>query len=127
MSGQQDVYYVMFDSQPSLYDTKVYFLSRPIGEILGNEKIAINGAKLTINIDDAYQDMMKENTVFFENMGKLNYTTIGSLGKAVEPGAKLLGFDSKISLYWFKTRTLLSQSSAIAARKADQLFRLSEK
>ena len=126
MAGQKDVYYVMFDSQPRLYDTKVYLLSKPIGDILSQDKIALNSVKLTVKIDSDYTEIIKNNTVFFEDMGKLHYASVGGLGKTVEPGAKLLGFDSKLSLYWFKTKTLLSQSAAAAQRRANQLYEKAE-
>ena len=126
LSGNKDVYFVMFDAKPQLYDTKVYFLGKPIGEILSQDKIALNGAKFSVKIDSDYKKMMKNNTVFFEDMGKLNYASVGSLGKAVDPGAKLLGFDSKLSLIMFKAKTLLSQSAIVASRRANQLYQQAE-
>ena len=120
--SQKDVYYVMFDNGPHLYDNGVYLPGKAIGEIVANDRIGLGGARITIVVDPAYEELIKDNTVFYETMGKLTLGSLGSFGTPLAPGGKMLGFDSKMSLFWFKTRTVLTQSSLVAARKAEQLF-----
>jgi hypothetical protein len=125
LQKDKDVYYVMFDGAPSLYDESVYFLGKEIGKIKNKEVFAGNALKLTVSIDDAYKDMMTDNVVFYEDFGKLFYDVVDNFGNPLSPGANVLGFDSKISLAWFKTRTLLTRSSSVASKKADRLSALS--
>ena len=122
ISSQKDVYYVVFENHPNIYNTGVYLKGHEIGEIL-DQKAIPGGTKITVSIRDEYKDLMKDNVVFFLDFGKLNYKTIANFGQDIEPGASILGFHSKMAVYWFKTRTLLTQSSAAAARKANQLAR----
>jgi hypothetical protein len=126
VTGTKDVYYVMFPSQPTLHDAKVYYVNKPMGEILQKEKIAFNNTKLTLFIEKDFRDMIKDNTIFYEDGGRLYHGSLGNFGKVVPPHAKLLGFDSKGALYWFKTKTLLSRSPMAARRLAEQLFRRGE-
>ena len=120
MSAQKDVYHVMFEKYPNIYDSGVYLNGRQIGEIL--EKKNISGkTEITIFIQDEYRELMKDNAVFFVDFGRLNFKAISNFGKSLEPGESVLGFNSKLSVLWFKTKSLLTPSSKAAARKAKML------
>ena len=77
VSTQKDVYHVMFESRPNIYDTGVYLNGREIGEILEKESIS-GGSRLTISIRDEYEGLMKDNVVFFLDFGRLSYNTISN-------------------------------------------------
>ncbi len=119
--AKKDVYYVVFDGTPVIYDENVYCFGKKIGTILNKERLSGNTMKLTVSIDDAYKNMMKDNVVFFEDFGRLFYDVVDNFGRPLSPGANILGFDSKISLAWFKARTLLTRSSFAASKRANQL------
>ena len=121
LSTEKDVYHVVFDGYPDIYDAGVYYRGNDIGEIVKREGLA-QGTKITVSIKNEYRDLMTDNTVFYEKYGKLNYSTISNFGKTLEPGTGILGFTSPMALYWFKTRTLLTQPALAAGRKANQLL-----
>lgn len=119
--AKKDVFYVVFAGAPAIFDDNVYFSGKKIGTILDKAVGSGRILKVSVSIDDGYKNYMKENVVFYEDYGKLFYDVVDNFGKPLLPGANILGFDSKTSLAWFKTRTLLTRSSYAAIKKANRL------
>jgi hypothetical protein len=120
----QDVYFVMIEGRPNIYDSAVYRKGIDIGRIVSQEVGSGNITRLTIHMTPAHAALMSDNSVFYVSNNTLNYTTIANYGDPLPMESKILGFASKTSLYWFKTKTLLGQSKMAANGRAGQLFEM---
>ena len=117
-----DVYYVMFDNMPNIFDKSVYFNGMEIGEITAQEAGENNIYQVTVTLQGENRNLIKNNVVFYLSAGRLEYATLGNFGEPAPYETKILGFASKGSLVLFKVKTILGQSSLTAAKKANQLY-----
>ena len=121
-NAHTNAYDVMFEKQPRLVDDGVFLKGNRIGKVVSENKGEVPVGRLAVTIDSAFQDVMKTNVVFYISSGRLELATLGSYGEPLMQEAKLLGFGSKTSLVWFKTKYLLKNPAAAAAKKADSLY-----
>ena len=76
-----DVYYVMFDGQPKLFDDGVYFRGTSIGEIVDSAAGANGIHTVTIRIPNDSKELITNNAVFYISSGRLEYTTLANFGE----------------------------------------------
>lgn len=117
-----DVYWVMIDASPNIFDPGVYHNGAAIGDIRSTETSPMLVTRLGVNIAPEYRELITTNTVFTVSAGRLMTASLGTLGAPVAPGAALLGFPSNLSFQWFKTRNVFSRTAAVAADTATALF-----
>ena len=123
--GSKDGYVVVFNDRPMLTETTVYLKGQPIGTIMPQETHANGVTTLQIAIEAAYRDLMRTNAVFYISSGKLYYAALKNFGDPLPPKARILGFESKASMVWFKTKHLLKNPVTAAGRQAERLFQRS--
>lgn len=116
-----DAYDVMFEKQPQLIDDGVYLKGNRIGTVVSNNQDTVPIGQLGVSIDSSFQELMRTNVVFYKSSGKLQLATVGGYGEPLTKETKILGFGSKASLAWFKTRYLLKNQAVVAAKKAAKL------
>jgi hypothetical protein len=124
-SATNDVYYVMFDRKPNLFESGVYLQGTRIGQIVSTEAGRNNVFRVTIRIDSPYRDQITRNIAFLVSSGRLEYARIANYGEKLDYEAKVLGFQSWSSLFGFKLMNLMHPLPAAAAGEAQRLFELS--
>ena len=122
LNTHTNTYDVMFEKQPLLIDDGVYLRGNRIGTVVSNAKDTAPIGKLSIAIDGPYQELMRTNVAFYIDAGRLNLASFGGHGEPLDKETRLLGFKTKASLAWFKTRYLLKNRATAAAKKAEKLY-----
>jgi len=117
-----NLFFIMFESTPTLFDNAVYANGVNVGEIVEKATSGNGLARLAVVMNGEQRELMKDNAAFYASTGRLTYTTLAGYGNPVEPGAKLMGFSSRLSMGWFKTRNLMNQTSRAASERARELF-----
>ncbi len=117
-----DAYWVMFDAPVNIFDERVFHNGTAIGEIQSTETGPTLATRLSVTIAPEYREVITTSAVFVLSAGQLAVDHLDRLGTPVAPGGVLMGFSSKGSAFWFKTRTLLSRSADVAAEQAHGLF-----
>ena len=117
-----NVFFIMFESTPNLFDNAVYANGVSVGEIV-ETAVAGNGiARLAIVMNEDQKELMRDNAAFYVNAGRLTHATLSGYGNPIEPGAKMMGFSSGMGMGWFKARNLMTQTSRAASGRAEALF-----
>ena len=122
MQQAPEAYWVMFDAPVNIFDGRVFYNGAAIGEIQSTETGPTLATRLAVIIAPEYREVITTSTVFVLSAGQLAVDHLDRLGTPVAPGGVLMGFPSKGALFWFKTRTLLSRSTDVAAERARGLF-----
>lgn len=120
-SSRQDVYYVLFDGMPNIFDRGIYFRNIQIGDIVSQAAAKNNIYRLAISIGPEHKDLMTDNIAFFISTGRLEYTRFSNFGNPLPPEARLSGFHSKSSLLGFRVKNIMRPLSGAAAKRADRL------
>ena len=125
-TGCQDkkgnVFFIMFESAPNLFENGVYANGVGIGEIVEKTTAGNGVTRLAIVLNGESRDLLKDSSAFYVSTGRLVHTSLAGFGNPVEPGAKLMGFSSRMGVGWFKTKNLMTQTSRAAAKRAQVLF-----
>lgn len=121
-SSAPEVYWVMIDGVPNIFDAAVYRNGVAVGEIQATDISPLQVTRLAVAIRPEYRDQITTHTVFYIATGRLNADVLSHAGAPLAPGAAILGFSSKLSLQWFKARTALSQTDRAAAETAKALY-----
>ena len=117
-----NVYFVMFENAPNLFDSRVYSNGVSVGEIVDAGTAGNGVTLLAIVVDGEYKELMKDSTAFYVSSGRLTHAPLAGFGNPVGPGAKLMGFSSRLGMGWFKTKNLMTQTSRAASGRAQELF-----
>jgi len=119
-------YYVVFEERPVILNEKVFSKGSEIGKIESQElKQTDKGnlmVMLEISVEKEYENLMKDNAVFYVDNGKLIYETVGETGKSLPGKSKILGFKGKTAFYIFKAKNKLKNLSETAVQKAEELY-----
>ena len=121
-SGQEGIQ-VMFERNPRIYKTEIYYFGQVIGEVIDQKPG--NGAayKVVVRLNSDYAKDVGQHWVLYADNGCLNAATLYVSGQPLAAGGKLCGFDSKAALNWFKFKTLLTDRVYKATQKAELLSR----
>jgi len=117
-----NLFFIMFESTPTLFENGVYANGVAIGEIVENATADNGMTRLAIEMNGDGKGLLHDSSAFYVSRGCLAHTTLAGFGNPVEPGAKLMGFSSRMGVGWFKTKNLMTQTSRAAAKRAQELF-----
>lgn len=117
-----NVYFIMFESTPALFDSAVYANGVSVGEIVETATAGNGVTRLAIVINGDQQALMKDSTAFYVSTGRLTHAALAGYGNPIEPGAKVMGFSSRMGMGWFKAKNLMTQTSRAAAGQAQAFF-----
>jgi hypothetical protein len=120
-SKESNLFYVMFKDKPDLISNTVYLNGNDIGKILSIKSGFNNIAEVTITIKNEHIKKMNENVVFCSSNGKLEYITLKGAGGSLSKEAAILGFNSKLSLSWFKMKNTFTSAASEALKNAREL------
>ena len=120
-SKESNLFYVMFPDTPNLISDAVYLNGKDIGKILSIQSGFNNITEAKITIKDGYIKNMNANVVFCLSNGKLEYVTIKGAGGLLSKETAILGFNSKLSLSWFKIKNTFANASSEAIKNAREL------
>jgi hypothetical protein len=121
--SNQEGIQVLFEQNPRIYKTEVYYFGQVIGEVVDQKSGNGSVYKVVIRLVSAYAKDIGRHWVFYVENGCLNAATLNASGQPLAAGARLCGFDSKAALNWFKFRTLLTDRVYKATQKAESLSR----
>ncbi|MDA3790722.1 MAG: hypothetical protein PF503_19790 [Desulfobacula sp.] len=105
MFSGRSFYYVVFENDPAISDTSVYFQDNKIGQIIDQTKNEDKQHILSIGIDKKHNGIMKTNSIFFIKNGALVHGAYKNTGMALSEKAYILGLPSKNSMDWLKRST----------------------
>ncbi len=117
-----NVFFIMFESTPTLFDSAVYAQGVSVGEIVETATAGNGVTRLAIVLNGDQQVLMKDSTAFYVSTGRLTHATLAGYGNPIEPGAKVMGFSSGMGMGWFKAKNLMTQTSRAASGRAQELF-----
>jgi len=117
-----NVFFIMFESAPNLFENGVYANGVGIGEIVEKTTAGNGVTRLAIVLKGESRDMLKDSSAFYVSTGRLVHISLAGFGNPVEPGAKMMGFSSRMGVGWFKTKNLMTQTSRAATKRAQELF-----
>lgn len=117
-----NVFFIMFESTPNLFDNAVYAHGDSVGEIVETATAGNGITRLAIVVSGDQAELMKDNTAFYVTTGRLTHATLSGYGNPIEPGAKLMGFNSAMGMSWFKAKNLMTQTPRAASARAEALF-----
>ncbi|MCP3952923.1 MAG: hypothetical protein GY697_12010, partial [Desulfobacterales bacterium] len=103
-----NVFFIMFESTPNLFDSAVYAHGVSVGEIVEKATAGNGVTRLAIVMNSDQKDLMQDNTAFYVDAGRLTHATLTGYGNPVEPGASLMGFSSGMGMGWFKAKNLMT-------------------
>lgn len=109
---------VLFDGLVNIFDDGVYYRGTLIGSTQGTETGKGNVTRINIAISSEFAPNMGEHVVFYVDRGRLEAAQLQSFGTALEQGAPLCGFGSKVEFNWFKFKTLLNDRVGAARQRA---------
>lgn len=117
-----NVFFIMFESAPNFFENGVYANGVGIGEIVEKATAGNGVTRLAIVLNGDSKDMLKDSSAFYVSTGRLMHTALAGFGNPIEPGAKSMGFSSRMGVGWFKTKNLMTQTSRAAAKRAQELY-----
>jgi len=120
-SSQDQVYSVMFEETPRLFDAGVYFQGERIGEILSNQSGPALVHKVTISVPESVRQMVKTSTAFIVSAGRLNLIQLAPHGELLPLGSAVLGFQSRGALIAFRLKNLMQPLPTAALQEAARL------
>jgi len=117
-----NVFFIMFAGTPILFENGVFANGVGIGEIVETATAGNGVTRLAVVMNGDGKAMLKDSSAFYVATGRLMHFSLAGFGNPVEPGAKLMGFSSRMGVGWFKTKNLMTQTSRAAAKRAQELF-----
>lgn len=118
-------YMILFDDMPDIKSEQIYYAGREIGQIRSTDRGARDVIKITAQLDEDFLQEMGNNIAFYPDHGRLTATRLQAIGEPLPKDAILCGFSSKITLGWFKFKTMLENRISAANHRALSLYRKS--
>ncbi|MDX9963213.1 hypothetical protein [Desulfobacter postgatei] len=122
MFSPKNFYYVVFEENPNVTNTKIYSKGIEIGKILDHELSKENKLILTIAIKSDYKDLIKSDTVFYADDNSLLLNVSESDTQALPEKSFILGFASQTKLVWFKAKNTLKDFSTAAQKEIQKII-----
>lgn len=123
--NEQNGYTIIFDDLPKISSDQIFYANREVGKILTQDEGANKVVRITARLDEDFLQEMGNNIAFFPDYGRLNAMRLQAVGKPLPDDAIFCGFSSKMSLTWFRLKTLLKNRISAANRRALNLYRQS--
>lgn len=114
MFSPKNFYYVVFEDNPNIKNTKIYSKGIEIGKILDQDLSKENKLILTIAINSDYKELIKSDTLFYADENSLLLNVSDTDTQALPEKSFILGFASQTKLVWFKAKNTLKDFSKAA-------------
>lgn len=114
MFSPKNFYYVVFEDNPNINNTKIYSKGIEIGKILDQDLSKENKLILTIAINSDYKELIKSDTLFYADENSLLLQVSDTDAQALPEKSFILGFASQTKLVWFKAKNTLKDFSKAA-------------
>jgi len=112
---------VMFDGEPSIFDSSVVYMGTVVGRILSREWG--NGVtRVSIALDSPYEDLKKNSLAVVVKNGRMQLNLLSGYGDPLPPGGCISGFVNTASYRWFKFSHLINNITMSADRRAQNLL-----
>jgi hypothetical protein len=122
MFSPKNFYYVVFEENPNVKNTKIYSKGIEIGKILDQDLSKANKLILTIAINSDYKDLIKSDTLFYADDNSLLLQVSDTDTQALPEKSFILGFASQTKLVWFKAKNTLNDFSKAAQEKIQKII-----
>jgi len=122
MFSPKNFYYVVFEENPNVKNTKIYSKGIEIGKILDQDLSKANKLILTIAINSDYKDLIKSDTFFYADDNSLLLQVSDTDTQALTEKSFILGFASQTKLVWFKAKNTLNDFSKAAQEKIQKII-----
>lgn len=122
MFSPKSFYYVVFEDNPNVTNTKIYSKGIEIGKILDQELSKENNLILTIAIKSDYKDLIKSDTVFYADDNSLLLNVSETDTQPLPEKSFILGFASQTKLVWFKAKNTLKDFSTAAQKEIQKII-----
>ncbi|MGM0656455.1 MAG: hypothetical protein ACQETR_14220 [Thermodesulfobacteriota bacterium] len=122
MFSPKNFYYVVFEENPNVKNTKIYSKGIEIGKILDQDLSNANKLILTIAINSDYTDLIKSDTLFYADDNSLLLQVSDTDTQALPEKSFILGFASQTKLVWFKAKNTLNDFSTAAQEKIQKII-----
>lgn len=121
MFSPKNFYYVVFEENPNVENTKIYSKGIEIGKILDQDLSKENKLILTIAINSDYKDFIKSDTLFYADENSLLIQVSDTDTNALPEKSFILGFASQTKLVWFKAKNTLKDFSEAAQKEIQKI------
>jgi len=121
MFSPKNFYYVVFEDNPNVENTKIYSKGIEIGKILDQDLSKENKLILTIAINSDYKDLIKSDTVFYADENSLLLQVSDTDSQVLPEKSFILGFASQTKLVWFKAKNTLKDFSKAAQKEIQKI------
>ena len=122
MFSPKSFYYVVFEDNPNVTNTKIYSKGIEIGKVLDQDLSKENKLILTIAINSDYKDLIKSDTVFYADDHSLLLNVSETETQALPEKSFILGFASQTKLVWFKAKNTLKDFSTAAQKEIQKII-----
>lgn len=122
MFSPKSFYYVVFEDNPNVTNTKIYSKGIEIGKILDQDLSKENKLILTIAINSDYKDLIKSDTVFYADDNSLLLNVSETDAQALPEKSFILGFASQTKFVWFKAKNTLKDFSTAAQKEIQKII-----
>ena len=122
MFSPKSFYYVVFEENPNVTNTKIYSKGIEIGKILDQDLSKENKLILTIAINSNYKDLIVSDTVFYADDNSLLLNLSETDTQALPEKSFILGFASHSKLVWFKAKNTLRDFSDAAQKEIQKII-----
>ncbi len=120
-SSDQNDYTVLFEKPVIIMDHIISHRGTPIGTVKKSDMDSGHSARLSVDIDPDYINLLGQNTVFVLVAGRLQLAMVAPFGEPLEPNDVMVGFNSKTDLMLFRLKNLLGNKAFAARKRADRL------
>lgn len=114
----QDGYAVLFEGAVEVYEDGIYDGGIVVGKIQSKSISPNYATRMMITLLPEFADQAGNHIVFYVRVGRLEVDRLKNFGDPLTKGAILCGFESKGSLNWFKTKSLLNDRIAMATQRS---------
>lgn len=121
MFSPKNFYYVVFENNPNVENTRIYSKGIEIGKILDQDLSKDNKLILTIAINSDYKELIRSDTVFYGDDKSLLIQVSNTDAKVLPEKSFILGFASQTELAWFKARNTFKAFSAAAEKQIREI------
>ncbi|NDY74504.1 hypothetical protein DO021_21755 [Desulfobacter hydrogenophilus] len=121
MFSPKNFYYVVFEDNPNVENTKIYSKGIEIGKILDQDLSKENKLILTIAINSDYKELIKSDTVFYADENSLLLQVSDTDTQVLPEKSFILGFASQTKLVWFKAKNTMKDFSTAAQKEIQKI------